>query len=450
MLDALQRSVALKACRAYRTVLHSALILARLPPDIRVREAARLYEVKRGSESGTSVPTGAREARGLPRNAASRAHPELGFESVEDLDPSTVDRRHCRAAHIYRRHAKTSGISLEGRKCAYSGRAHAGTTGNERADELARNAALKRKRQRITIAIRCRTPKGDQGGEPGVATALHRGRHCANPNGTRRIAQYLNRFKLKDSPYCACAPIRSKMYCTFSKNAQSSGESAETEAGTGVVVARHGFPALLTTKQRGKHFEFCERVTRRINRVDCWKLSGPENVVKAGRKGVIVQIRERRKTELTPPSEKAPQNSGRAGTSAAATASVKTKAASERKSAPLTISPPKLLVEVEPMDKIAALGKETDAEVFTAIQAVGDFARRASLKEEIGRPSLSGVGGPRPSDLSGNSAVRVPGSTPVGVHPINRVASAIGNLAVGRRASSKVSKYQERLKNRLS
>ncbi|GBP97944.1 hypothetical protein EVAR_82178_1 [Eumeta japonica] len=57
-------------------------------------------------------------------------------------------------------------------------RAHAGTTGNERADELARNAALKRKRQRITIAIRCRTPKGDQGGEPGrVATALHRGRH---------------------------------------------------------------------------------------------------------------------------------------------------------------------------------------------------------------------------------------------------------------------------------
>ncbi|GBP21030.1 hypothetical protein EVAR_11061_1 [Eumeta japonica] len=32
MLDALQRSVALKACRAYRTVLHSALILARLLP----------------------------------------------------------------------------------------------------------------------------------------------------------------------------------------------------------------------------------------------------------------------------------------------------------------------------------------------------------------------------------------------------------------------------------
>ncbi|GBP72810.1 hypothetical protein EVAR_40311_1 [Eumeta japonica] len=64
---------------------------------------------------------------------------------------------------------------------------------------------------------------------------------------------------------------------------------------------------------------------------------------------------KQQKTELTPPSEKAPQKTpDGAGTSAAATASVKTKAASERASAPLTISPPKLLVEVEPMDKIAA------------------------------------------------------------------------------------------------
>ncbi|GBP34577.1 Retrovirus-related Pol polyprotein from type-1 retrotransposable element R1 [Eumeta japonica] len=50
MLDAVQRSVALKACWAQRTVsLHSALILSRLLPlDIRVREAVWLYEVKRG------------------------------------------------------------------------------------------------------------------------------------------------------------------------------------------------------------------------------------------------------------------------------------------------------------------------------------------------------------------------------------------------------------------
>ncbi|GBP39711.1 hypothetical protein EVAR_25535_1 [Eumeta japonica] len=56
------------------------------------------------------------------------------------------------------------------------------------------------------------------------------------------------------------------MYCTFSKNAQSSRERAETEAGTGVVVARHGFPASLTTKQIENIFEFCERVTRSAQR----------------------------------------------------------------------------------------------------------------------------------------------------------------------------------------
>ncbi|GBP57367.1 hypothetical protein EVAR_27397_1 [Eumeta japonica] len=54
MLDVVQRSVALKACRAHHTVsLHGALILSRLLPlDIRVKEAAWLYEVKRGKDLG--------------------------------------------------------------------------------------------------------------------------------------------------------------------------------------------------------------------------------------------------------------------------------------------------------------------------------------------------------------------------------------------------------------
>ncbi|GBP28958.1 hypothetical protein EVAR_83857_1 [Eumeta japonica] len=108
---------------------------------------------------------------------------------------------------------------------------------------------------------------------------------------------------------------------------------------------------------------------------------------------------KQQKTELTPPSEKAPQNSGRGGNSAAATASVKTKAAA----------------------------------------SVHRLPTQAGEPEGRLPPVAVRSGGPRPSDLSGNSAVRVPGSTPVGVHPINRVASAIGNL-VGRRASSKVSK----------
>ncbi|GBP22761.1 Putative 115 kDa protein in type-1 retrotransposable element R1DM [Eumeta japonica] len=54
MLEAIQRSVGLKACRAHHTIsLHSALILSRLLPlDIRVREATWLYEVKRGKDLG--------------------------------------------------------------------------------------------------------------------------------------------------------------------------------------------------------------------------------------------------------------------------------------------------------------------------------------------------------------------------------------------------------------
>ncbi|GBP96818.1 hypothetical protein EVAR_85575_1 [Eumeta japonica] len=147
-------------------------------------------------------------------------------------------------------------------------------------------------------------------------------------------------------------------------------------------------------------------------------------VTKGAQKPMVAtkKLAKQQKSELTPPSEKAPQKTpDGVGISAAATASVKTKTASERASATLTISPPKLLVEVEPMDEIAAQGKETDAGVFTGIQAVGDFARRASLREEIGRPSLSGVGGPRPSDLSGGiPRCESRGSTPVGAHPINR------------------------------
>ncbi|GBP05591.1 hypothetical protein EVAR_71954_1 [Eumeta japonica] len=102
MLDALQRSVALKACRAYRTPPFRA-DPREVAPDIRVREAVRLYEVKRGSESGTSVPTGSSRARGLPRNAASRALPNSGSRALKTWIHQQSTVSHCRAAHIYRR-----------------------------------------------------------------------------------------------------------------------------------------------------------------------------------------------------------------------------------------------------------------------------------------------------------------------------------------------------------
>ncbi|GBP83808.1 hypothetical protein EVAR_56991_1 [Eumeta japonica] len=66
-------------------------------------------------------------------------------------------------------------------------------------------------------------------------------------------------------------------------------------------------------------------------------------------------------------------------------------------------APPKIVVEVGPADVAAAAARESEVGVFTALEAVGDFARRASLKNEIGRPSLSVLGTKSPANLSGNS-----------------------------------------------
>ncbi|GBP97447.1 Retrovirus-related Pol polyprotein from type-1 retrotransposable element R1 3 [Eumeta japonica] len=302
--------------------------------------------------------------------------PELGFESVEDLDPSTVDRLAIVGPHIYTDGSKTEGkvgaaltewrdemesgnstfrlesfctvfqaemfalhraikrvkegkdrlvnifsdsksslqmltapktynplahaarqdirdIVAEGREVRlFWVRAHAGTTGNERADELARNAALKKKtaadydRYPLSYAkkvIRAASldewqQRYTEGGTgeitkcffPRVEGAYRvLSRFTITPpiaqtlTGHGGFAQYLNRFKLKDSPYCACAPDKVQDVLHVLEECPIFGrERAETEAGTGVVVARHGFPALLTTKQKKNIFEFCERVTR--------------------------------------------------------------------------------------------------------------------------------------------------------------------------------------------
>ncbi|GBP48515.1 hypothetical protein EVAR_16184_1 [Eumeta japonica] len=147
-------------------------------------------------------------------------------------------------------------------------RAHAGTTGNERAlTSSPGTPPSKGKRQRITIAFRCRTPKGAYRVlsrftiTPLIAQTL---------TGHGGFAQYPNRFKLKDSPYCACAPDKVQDVLHVLEECPIFGrERAETEAGTGVVVARHGFPALLDDQTNRKTFlKFCERVTRRCNKMN--------------------------------------------------------------------------------------------------------------------------------------------------------------------------------------
>ncbi|GBP92257.1 hypothetical protein EVAR_68218_1 [Eumeta japonica] len=64
-------------------------------------------------------------------------------------------------------------------------RAHVGIAGKERADELVKRAASLERLQQTMIGFRCRVLKGHGG-----------------------FAHYLYRFKLKDSPYCACDPAK--------------------------------------------------------------------------------------------------------------------------------------------------------------------------------------------------------------------------------------------------
>ncbi|GBP90788.1 Putative 115 kDa protein in type-1 retrotransposable element R1DM [Eumeta japonica] len=383
MLDAIQRSIALKACRAYRTVsLHSALILSRLLPlDIRVREAAWLYEVKRGKHLRDICADRELES---PVDFCELPHPahipELGFESVEDLDPTTMDRLAIVGPHIYTDGSKIEGkvgaaltewrdgvesgnsayrlesfctvfqaemfalhraikrvkkgkdrlvnifsdsksslqmltgpttynplahaarrdildIVAEGRGVRlFWVRAHAGTAGNERADELARNAALKKKTtadyDRFPLsfakkAIRAasldewqkRYAEGSTGDItkclfPRVKEAYGvLSRVSTTPllaqtlTGHGGFAQYLHRFKLASSPYCACAPDKTQdLLHVLEECPIFLKERAETEVGIGVQILRENFPDLLNDDEKRKCSSLSARVVRRVGR----------------------------------------------------------------------------------------------------------------------------------------------------------------------------------------
>ncbi|GBP96403.1 hypothetical protein EVAR_90500_1 [Eumeta japonica] len=223
MLDAVQRSVALKACRAHRTVsLHSALILARLLPlDIRVREVAWLYEVKRGKDLGDTFVDRELERPVYFGDLPHPAHvPEIGYESVEDLDPRrwtvavvgprisptvaaskaksggltgggtvgawystlrldpfcTVFQAEMVALQRAIRRRDISEIVAEGRAVRlFWVRAHAGIAETS-VRTSSPGARPHQRRQRTMTGFRCRT-RG-WGGEPGrVAGTIRRGRH---------------------------------------------------------------------------------------------------------------------------------------------------------------------------------------------------------------------------------------------------------------------------------
>ncbi|GBP00870.1 hypothetical protein EVAR_50151_1 [Eumeta japonica] len=295
MLDAVQRSVALKACRAHRTVsLHSALILSRLLPlDIRVREAAWLYEVKRGKDLGDTFVDRELER---PVYFGDLLHParvpEIGYESVENLDSQTVDRLAVVGPQIYTdgsriegkvgaaltewrdgeetwcstlrldpfctvfqaemvalqraiRRVKMEGLvnifsdskssevltgpedlSLSSSKlatsprslrragpCLFWVRAHAGIAGNERAE-----LPPPLRRQRTMIGFRCRTL----------------------------------RFKLRDSPHCACDPVKIQDVLHVLEDCDMFFRERAALKQIGVAVSRRHFPEILDDARKRK------------------------------------------------------------------------------------------------------------------------------------------------------------------------------------------------------
>ncbi|GBP88382.1 Putative 115 kDa protein in type-1 retrotransposable element R1DM [Eumeta japonica] len=191
------------------------------------------------------------------------------------------------------RRGKTSGISLrKAGRCAYFGCAH---TRVPRATSVLTSSPgtppSKRRRQRITIVFRCRTQK-----KPIRAASLDERQQRYTEGGTGEITkrffprvkeayrilsqvpmtpllaqtltghggftQYLNRFKLKDLPYCACAPSKVQdVLHVLEECPIFARERAETEAGTNFMIARYGFPGLLNDEQnRAVLLKFCERV----------------------------------------------------------------------------------------------------------------------------------------------------------------------------------------------
>ncbi|GBP46674.1 Retrovirus-related Pol polyprotein from type-1 retrotransposable element R1 3 [Eumeta japonica] len=177
-------------------------------------------------------------------------------------------------------------------ECAYSGCKLTRTTGNERVD-LARNAAFKKttadydrfslsfakkairavslevwqKRyvegstSEITKCFFLRVKEAYRilsgvGMTPFLAQAL---------TGHSGFAQYLHRFKLANSPYCACAPDKTQdLLHVLEECPIFLKERAETEVGIGVRILRENFPDLLNDYKNCKmFFTFCEGVVKK-------------------------------------------------------------------------------------------------------------------------------------------------------------------------------------------
>ncbi|GBP28858.1 Retrovirus-related Pol polyprotein from type-1 retrotransposable element R1 [Eumeta japonica] len=79
------------------------------------------------------------------------------------------------------------------------------------------------------------------------------------------FSQYLHRFKLKDSPYCACDPAKIQdVLHVLEECPMFLRERVALETEIGVIVGRGEFPAIVCDDQkRAKFLDFCCKLTEK-------------------------------------------------------------------------------------------------------------------------------------------------------------------------------------------
>ncbi|GBP79726.1 Retrovirus-related Pol polyprotein from type-1 retrotransposable element R1 3 [Eumeta japonica] len=178
-------------------------------------------------------------------------------------------------------------------------RVHAGIAGNERADELARRAALTKKTavdyDRFPLShakkvIRAASleewqQRYTEGSTGEITKRLFRRveqayRVLRNIDMTSqvaqtltahvRLAQYLSEFRLRDSPHCACdlAKIQDVLHvledCDMFLR-----ERAALEAEIGVLISGRHLPKILDdAHKRGKFIKYCKNIVNRCNKIN--------------------------------------------------------------------------------------------------------------------------------------------------------------------------------------
>ncbi|XP_063623904.1 uncharacterized protein LOC134795903 [Cydia splendana] len=379
-LAVVQRGVAQKICKAYRTVsLNSALILAGiLPLDLRVREAALLYEAKRGEYLPDSIPDDREIERMAP--AIEMPHPaereELGVVRLVNLDDvnsnsefevriftdgskigggvgaslsiwkgETETKAHklalskyctvyqaellalCKATREANKYAEKSfgiysdsmaalqtvqnhsclhplavearenlkAMSLQGKVVTLHWiKAHAGLEGNERADELAKGAAVGSKRKPdydhcpvsfVKRSIRMSTldewNQRYKSGETASITKLffpdavkaYRMTKKFTPTNLKTqlmtghggFSEYLNRFKCKESPSCICDSNKQETVPHILFECPVFGkERFEIEQKTKFDITAANLQNIMNSTEMENFLEFCLQIVKKV------------------------------------------------------------------------------------------------------------------------------------------------------------------------------------------